>query len=152
VFAIKDDEDEEVEDLEDEETEEETEDEEEEEVEDEEEEEEDDESEARHYELEELQGMTIAGLTDVASDLEIEDLPKTKLVKKMAQYIFDNQPVEAPEEEEEEEDEEESEDDGYDELTPVQLKEELKERGLKTAGVKAALIARLREADAEGPF
>lgn len=115
----------------------------------------DEDEEPRYYDLSELQGMTIDGLKQVAEDLEIEDLPATKLVKKMAQYIYDNQPgdpFEATAEEEEEEEEPEAEDDGYDELDLAELKAELKERGLKTVGVKAALIKRLREADAEGPF
>lgn len=63
--------------------------------------------------------------------------------------------AEAEDEDEDDEDEEESEDDddGYDDLTPVKLKAELKERGLKTAGTKEALIKRLRDDDSkEDPF
>ncbi len=61
--------------------------------------------------------------------------------------------VEAEDEDEDEDEDSEEEDDGYDELTPVALKKELKERGLKTAGTKEALIARLRENDGqEDPF
>jgi hypothetical protein len=49
----------------------------------------------------------------------------------------------------EEEEGEEAEDDGYDELSTADIKAELKERGLKTLGVRSALLERLRENDAE---
>ena len=147
-------EDEEPEDMEDdEEDEEEDEEEDDEDAADEEDEDEDEEEpEARHYDMDELSGMALAGLKDVASDLELEP-PSTVLKNKtkLATWIFENQPVEAGDDEDEEEDSDEEED-GYDELSLAELKEECKERGLKPVGSKDALIAKLRKADAEGPF
>lgn len=156
----EDDEDEDFDDEEEEETEDDTEEEDEDEEDEDEEsddEEADDEEEARYYDLAELKGMELATLKDVASDLGLEPpAASTKAKSKLSQWIFDNQPAEAPEEEDEEEEEEESEeedeDDGYDELSLSELKEEVKERGLKAVGSKDALIAKLRKADADGPF
>lgn len=65
----------------------------------------------------------------------------------------------ADEEEEEEDDEgtgdaaeaEEGEDDGYDDMTVAELKAELKERELPSAGARKVLVQRLRKDDEEEP-
>jgi hypothetical protein len=109
-----------------------------------------------YYEMEELAGMQIAGLKQVAEDLEIEP-PKAKQANRVAlsKWIFENQPAEAPEEGEGDADadaEGETPEDGYDDLEIAELKQECKDRGLAAGGNKAALIARLREDDQEEPF
>jgi SAP domain-containing protein len=116
------------------------------------------EAEFPYYDMEELAGMQIPGLLQVAEDLEIEP-PKAKQKNRvsLSKWIFENQPAEAPEDEEGETAEEpeadaDAEDDGYDELTPAELKQECKDRDLDVKGTKAVLIARLREDDAEESF
>lgn len=76
-------------------------------------------------------------------------------VKKLRTLMCEALELEEEEEEEpEEEDEDEDEDDGYDEMSMDDLKKELKDRELRTAGKKSVLIARLRKDDQseEDPF
>lgn len=124
--------------------------------EDEEEEDEDEESpDYPHYDEKELNGMQIAGLKSVCSDLELEP-PATKKKSVLVQFILDNQPnQEGDEEEEEAEESEESEDsDGYDEMSAEELRAECTDRELKVSSKTsmAAMIKKLREDDEEEPF
>lgn len=66
--------------------------------------------------------------------------------------VTEPEEVEAEEADDDDDEEEEEVEDDYDEWSLEDLKAELSERDLKTAGKKTVLIARLRKDDEEEPF
>lgn len=115
----------------------------------------DEDGDGEDYTYEDLEGMDLDELKGVIKDeeLDIRVTKKSKAEKVLAK-VAEALELE-PEEEDEEEDEEGDEDDeSYEEMTPAELKQECKDRGLKAAGKKAVLIARLEKDDeeAEDPF
>lgn len=125
------------------------------------EEEETEEGDGEEYTYEDLEGMDLDELKEVIEEeeLEVRVTKKSKAATVLAKVAeaLELEPAEEEEEEEEEEDEDEDGDEdeeSYEEMTPAELKQECKDRGLKAAGKKAVLIARLEkdDEDAEDPF
>lgn len=104
------------------------------------------------YTYEDLEGMDLKDLKAVIDEEElgIRVTKKSKVETVLAKV------AEALELEPDEDDDDEDDDDDveYEDLSIEELKAELKDRGLKTAGKRAVLIARLEkdDEDAEDPF
>lgn len=121
------------------------------------EENEDEEGDGEAYTYEDLEGMDLDELKEVIEEEELEiRVTKKSKAEKVLEKVAEALELEpAEEEEEEDEDGEDDEDEeSYEEMTPAELKQECKDRGLKAAGKKAVLIARLEKDDeeAEDPF
>jgi hypothetical protein len=118
---------------------------------------EDEEGEGEAYTYEDLEGMDLDELKEVIAEEELEiRVTKKSKAEKVLEKVAEALELEPPEDEDEEESDDEDEDDegSYEEMTPAELKQECKDRGLKAAGKKAVLIARLEKDDeeAEDPF
>jgi hypothetical protein len=110
----------------------------------------DEEGAGEEYTYEELEGMDLKELKEVVDEEELEGIRVTKKSKQETVLAKVAEALELePAEEDEDGDEVE-----YEDMTPEELKAELNDRGLKTAGKKAVLIARLEKDDeeAENPF
>lgn len=115
---------------------------------------EDEEGAGEEYTYEDLEGMDLKELKEVNDEEELGiRITKKSKVETVLAKVAEALELE-PEEAEEEEDEDEEEEVDYSDMSPEELKAELKDRGLKTAGKKAVLIARLEKDDeeAEDPF
>lgn len=119
----------------------------------------DEEGDGEAYTYEDLEGMDLDELKEVIAEeeLEIRVTKKSKAEKVLVKVAeaLELEPEEEEAEEEPEEGEEGDEDEEtYEEMSPAELKQECKDRGLKAAGKKAVLIARLEKDDeeAEDPF
>lgn len=121
--------------------------------------EDDEDTEVEGYTYEELAEMDLKELKEVIKEEELEDIRVTKKSKaetvlaKVAEAL-ELEPEEAEEDEDEEDDEGDEDEESYEDMTPAELKQECKDRGLKAAGKKAVLIGRLEKDDeeAEDPF
>lgn len=117
---------------------------------------EDDEGAGEEYTYADLEEMDLKELKGVIEEEELEGIRVTKKSKAETVLAKVAEALELePEEEEDDEDEEGDEDEvEYEDMTPEELKAECKDRGLKAAGKKAVLIARLEKDDeeAEDPF
>jgi hypothetical protein len=118
---------------------------------------EEEEGDGEEYTYEDLEGMDLDELKEVIEqeELEIRVTKKSKAEKVLVKVAEALELEPAEEDAEEEEDEEGGEDEeSYEEMSPAELKQECKDRGLKAAGKKAVLIARLEKDDeeAEDPF
>lgn len=129
-------------------------DEDEEELDEEEEDGEEEEGAGEEYTYEDLEGMSLKELKEVIDEEELEGIRVTKKSKQETVLAKVAEALELEPEEEEEEEEGDEDEVEYEDMTPAELKAECKDRGLKTAGKKAVLIARLEKDDeeAEDPF
>jgi hypothetical protein len=114
-----------------------------------------DEGSGEEYTYEDLEGMDLKELKEVIDEEELEiRVTKKSKVETVLGKVAEALELEPEEEEEEEEEEEGDDDETYEDMTPAELKAECKDRGLKAAGKKSVLIARLEKDDeeAEDPF
>lgn len=114
----------------------------------------DDEGADEEYTYEDLEGMDLGELKEVIEEEELGiRVTKKSKVETVLAKVAEALELE-PEEEDEDEEDEDDEDVAYEDMTPEELKAECKDRGLKAAGKKAVLIARLEKDDeeAEDPF
>lgn len=114
---------------------------------------EDEEGADEEYTYEDLAEMDLADLKEVIDEEElgIRVTKKSKVETVLAKVA---EALELEPEEDEDEDEGDEDEVDYEDMTPEELKAECKDRGLKAAGKKAVLIARLEKDDeeAEDPF
>jgi hypothetical protein len=114
----------------------------------------DEEGDGEEYTYEDIAEMDLADLKEVIEEEELGiRVTKKSKVETVLAKVAEALELE-PEEEEEEEDDEDGDEVEYEDMTPEELKAECKDRGLKAAGKKAVLIARLEKDDeeAEDPF
>lgn len=116
---------------------------------------EDEEGDGEEYTYDDLAEMDLDDLKGVIEEEELEGIRVTKKSKLETVLAKVAEAMELEPDEDEDEDEDGDEDDAeYEDMETAELKAELKDRGLKAAGKRAVLIARLEKDDeeAEDPF
>lgn len=113
----------------------------------------DEEGDGEEYTYEDLEGMDLGELKEVIEEEEL-GIRVTKKSKTETVLAKVAEALELEPEEEEGGDDEDGDEVEYEDMTPEELKAECKDRGLKAAGKKAVLVARLEKDDeeAEDPF
>lgn len=112
------------------------------------------EGDGEEYTYDDLAEMDLADLKGVIEEEELEGIRVTKKSKVETVLAKVAEALELEPEEEEEDEDGDEDGDEYEDMETAELKAECKDRGLKAAGKRAVLIARLEKDDeeAEDPF